>query len=611
MHVPGQRTCAGVSFCIVLAAALSALPQPVLGQALKSGYALNEERCGAGALAFPKLRITMRPGYCAGLVASKPDGLIFPRTIAPVPDTRFLVVADMGGWDPKKGRVLLLDPEAPEGQRLKVLLRGLDLPHGLAVGIDKRVYVGVVDKIFRFDPLAADPATSVETILQGLPGFQPVLADGTRLKRNSHPLKHFVFDRTGRIFVNIGAPSDACATSKNETKPCAAGEGASPLAAVWMFTPPAGGIFPALRPGDANPKHEVYGRGLRNAMALAVHPRFPDPGFALLQGENARDIPDAVKPNEEINVLEPGKHYGWPYCHDLATVGTEYAAFLKTSPAYRNLCANTALYRRPHTVMPPHGAPLGMLYYHGEKFAGLKDKLLVALHGYRPSGSRVLVYDTDAHGLPPVGAPPVRYNVSCAASEVFAENGKPIPAAPYVELISGWHRVNGVRPQGAPVGMAVAADGAIWLVEDKNQAIIRVDAEPESAAVGALPCGTRTPAQIASLADRVMKDAGNRTRLTQIRAQLIERRCIGCHADFDIKRGMNEAQKDTAVLRFLLAQDGWIFPGNPEGGRLHNRVWGKGAEKVMPADGRELMANDPGYKALLMTLDAFVAKIPR
>ena len=168
----------------------------------------------------------------------------------------------------------------------------------------------------------------------------------------------------------------------------------------------------------------------------------------------------------------------------------------------------------------------------------LKDKLIVALHGYRPTGSRVLVYDTDAHGFPTVSAPPVRYNVSCAASEMFAENGKPIPASPYVELISGWHKVNGVRPQGAPVGMAVAADGAIWLAEDKNQTIIRIDAEPEAAAVGPLPCGKRTPAQIAdSRRAGSMKDAGNRKRLTQVRAQLIERRCIGCHADFDIKRG--------------------------------------------------------------------------
>jgi hypothetical protein len=237
-------------------------------------------------------------------------------------------------------------------------------------------------------------------------------------------------------------------------------------------------------------------------------------------------------------------------------------------------------------------------------------KLIVALHGYRPTGSRVLVYDVDARGLPTMSVPPVRYNVSCAASEVFAENGKPIPAAPYTELVSGWHRVNGMRPQGAPVGMTVAADGALWLVEDKNQTIIRIDSEPEQDAIGPLPCDTRTPAQIADLAGRVMQDADNRKRLAQVRAQLIERRCIGCHAGFDIKRHMSEAQKDAAVLRFLLRQDGWIFPGNPAGGSLHDRVWGKGAEKVMPADGRQLIANEPGYRALLMTLDQFVAKIP-
>ena len=203
--------------------------------------------------------------------------------------------------------------------------------------------------------------------------------------------------------------------------------------------------------------------------------------------------------------------------------------------------ANAELYRRPHSVMPPHGAPLGMLYYHGDKFAELKDKLLVSLHGYRPTGSRVLVYDTDPHGLPKVAPAPVRYNVSCAASEVFSENRKPIAASPYVELISGWHKVTGVRPQGTPVGLAVASDGAIWLAEDKNQTIIRIDAEPRSAAVGPLPCANRTPAQISAIVNQVMKDAANRKRLSEVRAGLIERHCAGCHAGFDIKPGMSEA----------------------------------------------------------------------
>ncbi|MEJ0075475.1 MAG: PQQ-dependent sugar dehydrogenase [Alphaproteobacteria bacterium] len=524
-----------------------------------------------------------------------------------VPDTRFFVVADMGGWDPQKGRLLLLDPAAPERARLKVLLRSLDVPHGLAVGIDRHIYASVIDKIFRFDPLAADPAATVETIVQGLPGFKPKLSDGTVLPRNLHPLKHFVFDRLGRLFVNIGAPSDACATTKAETKPCAAGEGASPLASVWMFTPPTGGVFPALKPTDANPPHEVFARGLRNSMALAVSPSFPDEGF-VLQGENARDLPEANRPNEELNSLERGKHYGWPYCYDLTTVSAEYAAFLKKAGPYRDLCNNAALYRSPHSLMPPHGAPLGMLYYGGEKFRALKGKLIVSLHGYRPTGSRLIVLDTSLGGLPKVEPPPVRYNVSCAASEVFAENGKPVPTAPYAELVSGWYKVAGVRPQGAPVGLTVAADGAIWLAEDKNQTVIRIDAEPESAAVGALSCGGRTAARIAQLVDTMMKSPEQRRSFGQVREQLIERHCAGCHSDFGLKPGMGNAQKEQTALRFILAQESWIFPGNPDGGRLHARVWGTGAEKIMPADGRQLL-NDPAYRALLTTLDEFVRKL--
>ena len=71
---------------------------------------------------------------------------------------------------------------------------------------------------------------------------------------------------------------------------------------------------------------------------------------------------------------------------------------------------------------------------------------------------------------------------------------------------------------------------------------------------------------------------------------------------------MSEAQKDAAVLRFLPA--GRLdFPGRSGGWRAQSRS-GQGRRKVMPADGRQLIANEPGYRALLMTLDQFVAKIP-
>jgi glucose/arabinose dehydrogenase len=571
----------------------------------KSGYALTDQRCGQAPRAYPKLRIGMREGYCAGLVASKEDGLIFPRSIVQIPGQRQFVIADMGSWNPGQGRLLLLDPDAPDDKRITKLIGGLDFPFGLEIGPDRKIYASTDQTIFRFDPLASDPQNTLETIIGGLPGNTTTLSDGSLIKDSAHPLKSFLFDRTGRIYVNIGAPTDSCLPALNRA-PCAAGEGASPLASIWAFTPPPGGIFPALKPADRSPGHEVFARGLRNSMALAMHPEFPADGFAFLQGENGRDLPDPLTPNEELNAIEKGKHYGWPYCYDLSTTSPEFKSFLQLKTPYQGLCNNAALYRRPFSLLPPHAAPLAMLYYSGTKFAELQGKLLLDLHGYRPTGSRVLFYDVDEKGFPKISTPPVRYRISCAAdpSRAFQTEAQPqVAAAAFTELISEWYKVNGVRPQGAPVGMTVAADGAIWLVEDRNQTVIRIDTAP-SQPPETLPCEARSQAQIDELAKFVEMDPSNSRRLTRIRIGLIDKHCHGCHADFGLKPEMTGQQKDDAALRFMLSQDGWIYPGDPGAGRLHTRLNGIGAEKLMPPGGEDLRAKEPGYKQLLASLDA-------
>ena len=253
--------------------------------AIQSGYLVGAKRCGQGASAFPKLRIGMQAGYCAGLVASEHDGLIFPRNIVQVPDKELFVVADMGlGWSPGKGRLLLLDPQAPEGQRVKVLMTRVDFPHGLAVGIDRRIYASTDQKVFRFDPLADKPESTIEVILQGLPGRRVTLSDGTRIADSEHPLKHFVFDRTGRIFLNVGAPTDSCTSrGATESKPCAAGEGDAPFASIWTYAPPAGGIFPALQPRSQSAARDLRARPAQ--LDGARHPSaVPRPRLRVLPG---------------------------------------------------------------------------------------------------------------------------------------------------------------------------------------------------------------------------------------------------------------------------------------------------------------------------------------
>lgn len=576
----------------------------------RGGYAVGHGTCGSGVLVFPKLHIGMRDGFCAGLVASEQDGLKFPRAIAQIPGSEKFVVSDMGGWDVVAGRLLVLDPHAPEGHRIREAVTGLDSPFGLAVGPDRKVYASTAETIFRFDPLAPDPKATIEVIVRDLPGRHPTLSDGTKVAASSHPLKQFVFDKTGRLFVNVGSHSDDCITPAPIMRPCAAGEGPSPLASIWMFTPPAGGIFPALQPKDPNPRREVYARGLRNSMAMVLHPDFPDQGFAFLQGENGRDLPDIFEPNEEINAIEQGKHYGWPYCYDLTTESPEFRRFLQTPGPYQHLCSNSTVYRQPLSLLPPHGAPLGMLYYHGAKFPELDGKLVVGLHGYRPTGSRILIYDVDAHGFPTVTAPPVRYGVSCSPepTHAFQAGGANVAAAPFSELVAGWHRVNGLRPQGAPVGLAVASDGAIWVVEDKNKTVIRIDATTEKPEEP-LPCDERSQAQIDELAKFVAADPQNRARLSAFRAGVVEKHCIGCHADFGLKPGQADADKDRAALRFMLSQDGWIYPGDPDAGKLRTRLRGIGAERLMPPGGDALARTEPGYAQLLDQADLLVGKM--
>ncbi len=167
-----------------------------------------------------------------------------------------------------------------------------------------------------------------------------------------------------------------------------------------------------------------------------------------------------------INRLQPGADYGWPYCVEMAT----------PAPLWRGVgqrdCKGSWR-RAPVLLLPPHGAPLSMLYYHGAMFPELEGKLLLTLHGFRATGSRIVAYPVD-----PTGAPLTSVKAGFA---VYSRNGAtPLrrryrqgPAADGLIVTPRWDAMTGLRPAGAPVGMAVAADGGLWVAEDRNGAIIR------------------------------------------------------------------------------------------------------------------------------------------
>ena len=404
-------------------------------------YAVSGD-CGG----VPATGVVMAPGLCLGLVwqGAGVEGPRMPRGLMPLEGGDWLVT-DLGGWEAGKGAVWRLSFASDGAARWRRLARGLSMPHTVARGPDGRVYVSEMNRILTLDPEAADPAASVRTVIGDLPD--------NRLHDNRHPLSSFVFDGNGDLLVNVGAPSDRCLDAKGQPKTDTRGACVEDAATAQVRRHAYLGAH--LGEGRWAEESSVFAGGLRNSIALVRHP-----SGSILQAENSVDLTTPEHPFDEVNVLRQGGHYGWPYCVDLQTP-------LPGWPAGQAHCGERD---KPVALLPPHAAPLDMIYYEGAMFPELRGRLLMTWHGYRRTAGRITAVETDERGVPltDVGG---RYAIYPRGSRAYP------PGAPSVKgrvLTPGWDRVVGRQPRGSPVVMAVAADGSIWVTDDRSRAILRI-----------------------------------------------------------------------------------------------------------------------------------------
>ncbi len=367
---------------------------------------------------LPPLAVKTPPGYCVGVVAS---GLKMPRGLAFLPDGR-LLVTEMGSWVADRGRLTVLTRDA-NGWQAKQVLTGLDRPHGIVAGPDGRLYLGEAGRIRRFT-------------LASLDGGAPQLEDAITLPPpgdRRHPLVNMAFAEDGSLYVNVGSATDNCESAPEATRAagrCPETEGKDAVGLVRRYRVDKQGNISG---------GEVFATGMRNSMALAIHP-----SGTVLEGENSRDaihkplgLPnDEELPHDELNVLQSGKHYGWPFCYDQQVAAPEF-------PKYA--CART---EAPTRLLPAHVAPLGMAWWLGDKApAAYRGWLVVGFHGYRKYGHRLMAFPVDAKGVP---------------------KGQP------VELIHDWQDARGV---GAPVDVRPGPDGALYLTDDKHGQVLVLSKE--------------------------------------------------------------------------------------------------------------------------------------
>ena len=268
--------------------------------------ALGAAACAAMALSLPSAMraaapacdpgnggITLPQGFCA-LVAAEGAGSSRHMAVAANGD---LYVASMRG-----GVVALHDADGDGKFETKETF-GTESTTGIAFR-NGYLYVAHPTNIQRYKMTAGQlkPAGDPETIVTGLPGEQ------------QHRDKGLTFDGRGSLYINVGAPSNAC--QQPDRRPGVKGQDPCPVlekhGGVWKF--------------DENKLNQTQDDGTKFATGLRQFPAITwhDDGVYIVM--NNRDQLDqfwpdtftaqdnAERPAEPMYKAVQGSNFGWPFC---------------------------------------------------------------------------------------------------------------------------------------------------------------------------------------------------------------------------------------------------------------------------------------------------------
>lgn len=292
-----------------------------------------------------------------------------------------------------------------------------------------------------------------------VPDGEPEQIVGGLVYETQHAAKSITFDDQGNIYVNVGAPSNACM----EQSRTAGSKGMDPCPLLERY----GGIwrFNKDQLGQTQTEHGYrYATGLRNSVALGWNPvgsaLFAVPhgrddlhGFwkDLYTEEQNRDLP-----SEEFVLINDGDDFGWPYCYfdqlqGKKVLNPEYGGDGGTAVGR---CADK---KTPLIGFPGHYAPNDIVFYAGDQFPeSYNGGAFIAFHG---SWNRL---GFDQEGFNVVFVPLSDLNVNGEWS-VFADGfmgPKPITSPG--------------DAAARPTGVAIGPDGSLYISDSVRGMIWRV-----------------------------------------------------------------------------------------------------------------------------------------
>ncbi|HVG84912.1 MAG TPA: PQQ-dependent sugar dehydrogenase [Vicinamibacterales bacterium] len=336
--------------------------------------------------------LTVPEGFTVSVFAA---GLTGGRLMAVSPEGTIVLA--------RRAEVVALSDVDKDGRaEPSVLLTGQGYAHSVAFK-DGYLYVGTTAAVKRVRWANGAMAGELETFAE-LPASTPSL----------HSSRSIAFGPDGRLYVGAGSSCNVCVESDARRT--------------------------SIQVLDAKGLARPFATGLRNPVGFDWDPRTG----RMWAADIAQDSLGDDEPPEEINLIEEGRHYGFPFFYGPSVPST--VAELKDAP--RTMSARDVV--APRLELPAHTTPLGITFYRGTRFAEpYRSSLYVAMHGSTTRSTKV----------------------GYAVARVVMENGQPVRHEPFV---TGW--LNGDVVTGRPAGVITGSDGALYVSDDRAGYVYRVTA---------------------------------------------------------------------------------------------------------------------------------------
>lgn len=366
--------------------------------------------------ADPAALLKLPQGFKADVFAS-----VMPAGGSYFQGPRFMVFGPDGNLYLSLGlhnKVVMLPDRDRDGKAdsIVTIAEKLNGPQGLAF-VDNVLYVADQDGIVRLEQRDGRwPAAGVIPFIKDLP-------------TGGHTMKTLRVGPDRHFYINVGSSCNVCDES-------------DPLRATMLRYTLEGKPAGALVTMGRHAPSPLWAYGLRNTQGFAWH---PETGalYGTNNGSDMRSDTKGGKPNDELppehlNLLEAGKHYGWPHCWGDRVTDSNF-------PGPEGFCKSM---QPPAITFPAHSTPIGIAFLNKANVPDdYRDDALVALHGSwnrrEPSGYKLV--------------------------RVHFVQGKPVRVS---DFMTGWHGPAGAW--GRPVDVAVGPDGAIYISDDRAGMIYRI-----------------------------------------------------------------------------------------------------------------------------------------